>query len=221
MINSRYAVGTSMNNLSQIIGWYHDNGLFFGAKIVSVDLIHNAMLKAIIGQDRSIHVIDSPIHLAKVDNHSYDQRFGDYILVAKMQIMTMFTSEVISIISSFYIIYCIKERVSKSKHMQLSNGLSAYKLWASSFVFDFVTFVATVLIALIPIIVTQKGWAQVYNLTPSFLLHVAFGFAVLPFIYLLSFIFGTPPSGFSYATVISIFPSKCFPFKTKEKKLIK
>lgn len=46
-------------------------------------------------------------------------------------------------VASFYILFCVKDRVINSKHLQFVSGLSASMYWLTAYLWDFVTFVFT------------------------------------------------------------------------------
>lgn len=43
-------------------------------------------------------------------------------------------------VSSFYILFCVRERVTKAKHLQFVSGVNVFMFWLSSYLFDFIHF---------------------------------------------------------------------------------
>lgn len=113
--------------------------------------------------------------------------------------------------------------MSKAKLLQYVSGLSASIYWFSSFLFDFCTYVITILITLATISVFQKdGWSTPEQLEPIFVLFICFGFSALPLTYVLSRFFTTHSVGFIRLIVLYMLTGKfgiCY-IGTEEKNVI-
>lgn len=59
-------------------------------------------------------------------------------------------------VASFYILFYIKERVSKSKHLQFVSGVNAFIFWGTSFLCDLITYLITIIFLLITLAVLQE-----------------------------------------------------------------
>lgn len=46
-------------------------------------------------------------------------------------------------VSAYYIIFCVQERVCKSKHLQFVSGVNVLIFWIASFICDLFTFICT------------------------------------------------------------------------------
>lgn len=90
-----------------------------------------------------------------------------------------------------FIVFMVKERVSKSKHLQLVSGVELTSYWISSYLWDLTLFfVLTMLIMLVFLIYGSESAVVFVGDSESFiatmLLTLGYGFSVLPFSYLLS-----------------------------------
>lgn len=90
-----------------------------------------------------------------------------------------------------FIVFMVKERVSKSKHLQLVSGVELTSYWISSYLWDLTLFfVLTMLIMAVFLIYGSESAVVFVGDSESFiatmLLTLGYGFSVLPFAYLLS-----------------------------------
>ena len=90
-----------------------------------------------------------------------------------------------------FIVFLVKERVSKSKHLQLVSGVELTSYWISSYLWDLtVFFVLTMLIMVVFLIYGRESAVTFVGDSESFLATTAltfgYGLSVLPFSYLLS-----------------------------------
>lgn len=108
-----------------------------------------------------------------------------------------------SFVSALFVLFYIKERVSRAKLLQFVSGANKTLFWVVSFIIDYITFVIISLLYLLVLAAYQKeGWSTYVELARIFLVLICFGFAMLPMTYLASFLFSVPASGM---TILSIF----------------
>lgn len=199
-LNSQYLAGMSLNaNRDKIIGWFNNQP--FHTAALSLNLIHNAMLKATLDSDYSIEVANWPLPFRVESTMS--------MLMAGTNMGFQLATNIsfaLAFVSSFYIMFYIKERVSKAKLLQFVSGLNVSTFWITSFIFDFATYIITAVILLVTLIAFQEeGWKTVNDLTPAFIALIAFGFSMLPMIFIASLMFSVPSTGFVRMTIFFIF----------------
>lgn len=114
-------------------------------------------------------------------------------------------------------VFIIKERISKSKHLQFLSGVNGFHFWLSHFLWDFLYYMfATFLIFMIWTIFYQinilkndlKAFLTDHRLGYTILLYILYGFSQIPMTYVMSFIFQIPASGFAWITIYNIITSK-------------
>jgi ATP-binding cassette subfamily A (ABC1) protein 3 len=59
-------------------------------------------------------------------------------------------------VASFYILFYIRERVSKAKHLQFVSGVNVVVFWGTSFLCDMVTYLLTMIAVLITFAALQE-----------------------------------------------------------------
>lgn len=224
-LNSRYLAGMSVDGNGTIIGWFNNQPLH--TLPLSINLIHNAIVRAKLGNNYSIRVINSPLPFkleSRVDMLIAGNNIG-------FQLATNI-SFAMAFVSAFYAMFYIKvkefssptcsidivhdysyddisrlqEKVSKAKLLQFVSGVNVSSFWITSFLFDFLTYIATAIIILLTIVAFQEeGWSTVHDLMPAFVALILFGFSMLPITYLMSRFFSIPSSGFVRMTIFYIF----------------
>lgn len=101
-------------------------------------------------------------------------------------------------VASFYIIFCIKERVSKNKHLQFVSGMNVFIFWGTAFLCDMLTYLVTVVAVLIAVVALQEdGFKTADDLGRLTFILFFYGCSVLPLTYIASFLFPIPSTGFS------------------------
>lgn len=203
-LNSRYLAGMSLNSTNEmdIIAWFNNQP--FHTTALSLNLLHNSMLKATLGSEYNIKVTNSPLPF-RVESRISMLMAGNNM---GFQLATNI-SFAMAFVSSFYLLFYIRERVSKAKLLQFVSGLNVSTFWITSFIFDFVTYIITAFILIITLIAFQEeGWSTIKDLTPAFVTLMIFGFSMLPITFVSSLLFSIPSTGFVRMTIAFIFTGK-------------
>ncbi|XP_060519226.1 phospholipid-transporting ATPase ABCA3 isoform X2 [Cylas formicarius] len=109
-------------------------------------------------------------------------------------------------VSSFYIIFIVRERVSKAKHLQFVSGVKVYVFWITHLICDLLTYFITIAVYLVTLVCFQEGGFKTFSeIGRMFVILLYFGWAMLPFIYFAGFCFEVPSTGFTRMTLFSIF----------------
>lgn len=110
-----------------------------------------------------------------------------------------------SFLVSSFVLFLIRERSSKAKHSQFVSGVNTVVFWTATLIWDMVNYLIPcvgILVALAAFRMDQYvgngRWAEI------FLFFLLYGWAVLPLMYLLSFIFKVPSTGFIWLTILNI-----------------
>ena len=59
-------------------------------------------------------------------------------------------------VSAFYVLYYIRERVVKSKHLQFVSGIRVSTFWLTSYLWDIITYIFTVICIIITLVAFQE-----------------------------------------------------------------
>lgn len=151
-INSKYLAASTIHH-KNITAWFNNQA--FHTVPLSLNLIHNAILKAFISKDYNIDITNYPLPYT-VTTRFQQVKSGQ---TSGFQ-LALNLSFCMSFVSSFYILFLIKERMNRAKLLQLVGGLSVQIFWLSAFIWDYITYIITAIIAIITLSVFQEdGWS--------------------------------------------------------------
>lgn len=99
-------------------------------------------------------------------------------------------------VTAMFVMFYIKERVSRAKLLQFVSGVNKVIFWMTSFVVDYLVFILITLVYIgILAAYQEEGYSTITQLARNLLVLVIFGFSALPFTYVLSFMFQIPSTG--------------------------
>lgn len=195
--NNRYLIGVTVED-DLVITWFNNQP--YHTVPLSLDVTFNALLQSYC-PDCSIQVTNKPLPF------TFDTRLT--MLRAGNNMGFQLASNIgfaMCFVAAFYIIFYIRERVSKSKLLQFVSGINIWTFWITAFLWDLVTFVFTVVVVLVTVLVFQEeGWRTADDMGRLFMLLLCFVWCVLPFVYLFSMVFDVPSSGFIKTVMVGIF----------------
>jgi ATP-binding cassette subfamily A (ABC1) protein 3 len=110
-------------------------------------------------------------------------------------------------VASFFVIVYIKEQQTKAKLLQFVSGVNVLLYWFTAFLWDFFIFAIIALLITITIgSFQEEGYSTVEQLGTVYCVLIMFGFAVLPAVYVASFVFDAPASGFTKLIIVFMLP---------------
>ncbi|XP_064211531.1 phospholipid-transporting ATPase ABCA3 isoform X2 [Tribolium castaneum] len=188
-VKRHYTVAASFNS-TVATAWF--NGDPYHSTSLSLSLVLNTVYKSKFGEKKTLNFINHPLPLSK-EAELNNMQFNLMVYQIAMEL-----GYGMAFVASFYILFYIRERVSKSKHLQFVSGVNAFVFWGTAFLCDLITYLITVIFVLITFAVLQEdGFKTTDEIGRITLVLVYFGFFVLPFVYLTSYLFSIPSSGFS------------------------
>jgi len=117
-------------------------------------------------------------------------------------------------IPSTFVVFVVKERLCKSKHVQLVSGVNMSAYWISTYTWDmFLYGILSILVSIVLLAYGHDGSAQVFvgdttHFFCTFSLILGYGFSALPFAYLWSRYFTNPTN--AQISILGIFFIKGF-----------
>ncbi|KAL7744177.1 hypothetical protein ACLKA6_009151 [Drosophila palustris] len=196
-IDRRYVAAASIED-DKVTAWLNNKPLHTAP--LTVNMVHNAIARAYVGNDANIDIVNHPypytpttiINQVKVGNN----------LGTSMATNLCFC---MCFLSAMYILFLIKERQSRAKLLQFVSGVRAWTFWLTQYIWDYFTFVITCVIIILTILCFQENhFTQFDELARYFLILIVFCFAVLPYTYLISFLFKEPATGFARNSIFNI-----------------
>nr|XP_044248856.1 LOW QUALITY PROTEIN: phospholipid-transporting ATPase ABCA1-like [Drosophila takahashii] len=196
-INPHYLVGASFSN-SKIIAWLNNQA--YHAAPLTLNMVHNAMAKALVGPQVQIGVTNAPLYYPPPHDSL------EYIISLRMVVsVSIYLYLSTCFVSAMYILFPIRERGSRAKLLQFVGGVKLWIFWISQFVCDLATNFVMATIVIITIIIIQVPGMGFSELGCFFVLLLFYGFSVLPFIYTMGLFIREPVTGFSRAARVNIF----------------
>lgn len=177
------------------------NNQGYHSAAISLNTFANALLRRVTGLDNvSLLAINHPMPqtVSEAVRNELTQGFEGFGIAVNLQFGMSF-------LAASFTLFLIRERSVKSKHCQFVSGVSAVMFWFATFVWDVVTYLAPcagVLIAFAAFDV--EAYVAAGRFAYVLLLLLLYAWAVLPFMYLLSFIFTVPSSGLVWLTMFNI-----------------
>ncbi|EFA12132.2 ATP-binding cassette sub-family A member 3-like Protein [Tribolium castaneum] len=203
-VRLRYIVGASFDKplgsfLTTITAWFNNRP--YHSPPLALGLVLNVVYKHLAGQNRSIKWANHPLPFtadSKMAQLSKGQSMG-------FQVAFNITFGM-AFVSGFYVLFCVKERICKAKHLQFMAGVNVYIFWLTCFICDLLTFVITIIAVIATLAYFQEdGFRSTEDLARMFLILFFFGFAMLPMMYLASLLFNVPSTGYTRMTLFCIF----------------
>lgn len=195
--NARTLVGVTVED-ADVKVWFNNQP--YHTIPLTMNLAYNAFLKTYC-PDCSISITNHPLPFtaqSRLDMLQAGNNMG-FQLASNVGFSMAF-------VAAFYIIFYIKERVSRAKLLQFVSGISIWTFWLTAFVWDLVTFIITTCFMAATLLVFQEeGWSTGPEIGRVLLLSFCFVWAILPFVYLFSLLFDIPSSGFTKMVMVGIF----------------
>jgi ATP-binding cassette subfamily A (ABC1) protein 3 len=198
-VNREHLYGATIAE-SGITAWFNNKA--YHSPPISLGLVHNAILKIIPDLNCSIAVTNMPM---------------PFLLMTRMKMTEALTNLgfqlafnigfAMAFVSSFFVMIYIKEQITKAKLLQLLSGVNVFLYWLSAFIWDFLIFAIIALLMTSTIGAYQKDGLKTFEqLGVIYLTFLLFGFAVLPAVYIASFLFKAPAPGFTKLSIIFMLP---------------
>ncbi len=133
----------SGNSSSQIVGFF--NNQVFHSVAISLNAVSNAILQHFTSSSYTLHATNHP--LPKSDNF----KASDDLMNAAMItfIVTLQIQFGMAFLTATFVVFLIKEKTSKSKHIQFVSGVHVANYWISTFSWDFINFMLPAFVQLI------------------------------------------------------------------------
>ncbi|CAG0900594.1 unnamed protein product, partial [Darwinula stevensoni] len=200
--NLRYVMGSTFVNQTVAVALF--NGRPLHSPPLTLSGLENAILKTLFNWSFSISVVNHPLPLSEDEELEELRETGGASAVGFQVGFNLAFG--MSFLVSGMVIFLVRERMTKSKHLQYASGLRFWLYWASAFIWDFAVFMVTVAgIYLVFVLFKEDGFTKSEEQVRILLLFAAYGFAVIPMTYLTSFLFTIPSTGYTRMSMFNIF----------------
>ena len=112
----------------------------------------------------------------------------------------------LAFIPASFLVFLIDERATTSKHLQFVSGVKGITYWLANFVWDMANYCVSITFCLIIFLgFGIESYVSGINFLCLLLLLFLYGFAVIPLMYPINYLFKTPSTGFVLISCINIF----------------
>ncbi|CAM4887474.1 unnamed protein product [Rotaria socialis] len=191
----------------QVSVWYNNKG--WPSSVAFLNVFNNAFLRGLLLQNSSstpideygITAISHPLPEAAIQIDSEMQT--NMALELFTAICVIFA---LAFIPASFLVFLIDENVTTSKHLQFVSGVKGITYWAANFVWDLANYCVSIGFCIIIFLgFGIEAYVHQTNLLCLFLLLFLYGFATIPLMYPISYLFSTPSTGFVVISSINIF----------------
>lgn len=155
--------------------------------------------------DKYIRVTNHPLP-KKTQDSARRQFFANNGTAFTIAISILFG---MAFMATSFIIFLIKEKSVGAKHLQVVSGVGPFAYWLSTFVWDIINYLIPVLIILIVFAAFQTdAYVNDNRLGLVFMVFLLYGFSVLPFVYLMHYLFSVPATGMVVVSMINLLSGK-------------
>ncbi|KYB25232.1 ATP-binding cassette sub-family A member 3-like Protein [Tribolium castaneum] len=194
-VEKHYIVGASFYE-DIITAWFNIH--LYHAAPLSLSLVLNTLYEEVLHKNKSITFFNYPL-----PRRTSSQQLKNYGESNDLSRLEYGLKSSIGIATGTYILFYIRERMSKCKHLQIISGVNAFIFWSIAFLCDLITYLITV-ISLLIVMTTFEGGFETFELGLLILLFVCFCFFVLPLTYLMSYCFKIPSTGCGVMVVFGV-----------------
>eukprot|EP00048_Salpingoeca_helianthica_P013325 m.199375 g.199375 ORF g.199375 m.199375 type:complete len:1762 (-) comp15490_c4_seq21:19-5304(-) len=187
------AAATLLNDT--VIAWFNDYAYHSSAEALSQ--VSNALLRARTPA-ASIVTSNHPMPLTLLEKAKAD---AQTMMGFNLSFSILFG---MSFLASSFVLFIVAERANKAKHIQFVSGVNAFSYWSSSFLWDYVNYlipVFSIMILFGAFSVTEYTGERLGYVLVLFLLY---GWALIPLMYLASYLFVNTSVAYSRLTMFNV-----------------
>ncbi|XP_063286648.1 phospholipid-transporting ATPase ABCA3 [Pelobates fuscus] len=176
------------------------NNQAFHAVAAALTLADNALFKLIAGSEASISITNYPQPRNNTETAQDQLQQGQTGFAIAINLLYGMAS-----LASTFSLLLVGERAVKSKHVQFVSGASSFSYWLSALTWDLLNFLIPCVFMLV---VFQAFGVKAYtddrHLVDVMLMLLLYGWAVIPLMYLFSFLFTSTATAYTRLTIFNI-----------------
>ncbi|XP_019627958.1 PREDICTED: ATP-binding cassette sub-family A member 3-like [Branchiostoma belcheri] len=168
-----------------------------GQTLVTLD---NAILKYLLGENFSVKTINHPMPRTVQDTATDQLSTGITAFAIAFNMVFGMSS-----LAASFVLFIVRERATKAKHIQFVSGVHSLTFWFSTFAWDIMNFMVPCLLILVLLWgFDVKAYVEDGRVAMILLLFFLYGWSMIPMMYLASFLFTVPSTGFVRITMFNI-----------------
>nr|UOU03308.1 ATP-binding cassette subfamily A1-like 1 [Brachionus rubens] len=185
--------------------WYNTKG--YDANVAYLNILNNAFMRSKLKKsnfdprEHGIVAINHPMSFTRSQFLSQlEQRIIIDLFVAVCIIFAL------SFIPASFLVFLLEERANNSKQLQFVSGVRPYIYWISNYVWDLLNYIIpTFLCIIIFLIFDVKAYMSKENFPCLIGLMLLYGWACIPLMYPLNYVFKVPSTAFVISSSLNVF----------------
>ncbi len=194
------------NQLSQqqnVKIWYNLKG--YDSSVSYLNVLNNALLRSKLSADilgkHGIVAFNHPMNFTKVQ--FFDNLERRVLVDVFVAIFIIFA---LSFIPASFLVFLLEERENCSKQLQFVSGVKPYIYWVSNFIWDLINYIVPCgLCILLFLIFDVKAYISGQNFWSLSIIMLLYGWACIPLMYPLNYIFKVPSTAFVVSSTMNVF----------------
>ncbi|XP_076838178.1 phospholipid-transporting ATPase ABCA3 [Brachyhypopomus gauderio] len=200
--NERCVVGVAFqdrgNMLTEIRGYFNNQG--YHTPATALMLVDNALYRLLAGPNASIQTGNKPMPYNMSEKAQSQLSEGQTGFAIAINLMYGMAS-----LASTFSLLLVSERALKSMHVQRVSGVYLSNFWFSALLWDMINFLLPCLLMLVVFrAFAVKAFVEENHLVDVLLLLLLYGWAVIPLMYLLSFLFSSAATAYTRLTIFNV-----------------
>ena len=190
---------------SDVLSTAHFNGQPYHSTGISLQLTMSGLLKHFTNSSYSISAVNHPLPKKLGDNarRLFFNTNGTGFTIAISILFGM------AFMSTSFIIFLIREKAVGAKHLQVVSGVGPFAFWFSTFLWDLLNYLIPVFVVMILFAAFgTEEYTDNDRLGIVFLIFLLYGWSVLPFVYVLHYLFTVPSTGMVAVSMINLLSGK-------------
>uniref|UniRef100_H0XJ34 ABC transporter domain-containing protein n=1 Tax=Otolemur garnettii TaxID=30611 RepID=H0XJ34_OTOGA len=165
---------------------------------VALALLDNVLFRSLSGSEASLTVSNKP-QPRPDKKHSRKGITNGQEVAISLQFGT-------ALLISGFSLLTVTERTSKAKHIQFVSGVSVFVYWLSALLWDFIIFfISCCLIMGVLKYFKFDIYVMDYHILETMVIFILYGWAAIPFVYLMSFLFSKSTSAYIILMLLNYF----------------
>ncbi|XP_068671756.1 phospholipid-transporting ATPase ABCA3-like [Montipora foliosa] len=183
------------NDKVNVTAWFNNQA--YHAIAVSLAAADKGILRSYLGTNYSITTVNHPLPRTALEKINDLQRNGLGFQISFNLLFAM------AFLASSFVVFLVQERSNKAKHVQFVSGVDPFSYWDSAYTWDLINFLIPALSILVLVAAFDVPAFSGPRLGYLFLLLMLYGWAIIPLMYLFSFVFRTASTAFVTLTMFN------------------
>ncbi|XP_044088738.1 phospholipid-transporting ATPase ABCA3-like [Neovison vison] len=190
-------IAISFRDQKVVTLWF--NNMAYHSPPLSLSVLDNLIFMALSGPDASITVSNKP-----QPQNIVSKKLEERKITGQQVALNLYFG--VSIFVSGFCLLTVTERINKAKHIQFVSGVSAINFWLSALLWDFmIYFIACCLLLVVFLLSGLDELTKNYRFLDTLIIFMLFGWSVIPFTYLISFLFSSHTSAYIKLVMLNYF----------------